>query len=91
MVTLASTEPLLRETLSTTEAALRRLADYELEPATGQRLEALSNRKEVLGEEEHAELHALVEFARRRTIEKLEAQLALKQLHEVMPGMVAAP
>ncbi len=91
MVTLATTEPLLREALSTTETALRRLAEYELDPGMAQRLDALSERKEFLGEDEHAALLALVEFARRRTIEKLEAQLALKQLHQIVPEMVAAP
>jgi hypothetical protein len=36
-------------------------------------------------------LLALVEFARRRTIEKWQARLALKQRHESAPEMVSAP
>jgi len=91
MVSLAATEPQLRSALRATEAALRRLADYELGSATTRRLDDLSERKEFLDEEEHAQLLALVDFARRRTIEKLETQLALKQLHEIVPEMVSAP
>jgi hypothetical protein len=91
MITLPTTEPQLRLALNSAESALRRLASYELEPSLARRLEALSDRKEFLTDEEHAVLLELVDFARRRTIEKLEAQLALKQLHEVAPEMVAAP
>jgi hypothetical protein len=91
MVTLPTTEPQLRQALSATETALRRLADYELDPAMAHRLDSLSERKEFLNEEEHAALLALVEFARRRTIEKLEARLALQQLHAIVPELVSAP
>jgi hypothetical protein len=91
MVTLSTSEPQLRLALNSTETALRRLANYELDPPLAGRLEFLSERKEFLNEEEHAELLALVGFARRRTIEKLEARLALKQLHEIVPEMVSAP
>ena len=58
---------------------------------TPQSLMGVPQRKEFLNEEEHAELLSLVEFARRRTIEKLQAQLALKQLHESVPELVLAP
>jgi hypothetical protein len=91
MVTLATTEPQLRSALNATETALRRLADYELDPAMAQRLDELSERKEFLDGAEHAHLLALVDFARRRTIEKLEARLALEQLHAIVPEMVSAP
>ncbi len=91
MVTLTTTEPQLRSALNTTEAALRRLAQYELDPAMAKRLDDLSDRKEFLDGNEHAELLALVDFARRRTIEKLEARLALEQLHAIIPEMVSAP
>jgi hypothetical protein len=56
-----------------------------------QRLEDLSEKKEFLDKNEHAELLALVDFARRRTIEKLEARLAVEQLHAIIPEMVSAP
>jgi hypothetical protein len=91
MVTLATTEPQLRLALNTTETALRRLAEYELDPAMAQRLDELSEKKEFLDENAHAELLALVDFARRRTVEKLEARLALEQLHAIVPEMVSAP
>jgi hypothetical protein len=91
MVTLSTSESQLRLALTSTVTALRRLANYELDVPLARRLELLSERKEFLNEEEHAELLSLVEFTRRRTIEKLEAQLALKQLHESVPEMVVAP
>ena len=91
MVTLSTSESQFRLALTSTVTALRRLADYELDSPLARRLDLLSERKEFLNEEEHAELLSLVDFARRRTLEKLEAQLALKQLHEVVPEMVVAP
>ena len=78
----------LKTALSPTVAALRRLAEYELEPSIDRRMQRLGERKEFLGKEEHAELLALVTFAERRTIEKLEAEVALKRLRELMPELV---
>lgn len=78
----------LKTALSPTVAALRRLAEYELEPSINRRMQKLGERKEFLGKEEHAELMALVTFAERRTIEKLEAEVALKRLRELMPELV---
>lgn len=89
MVTLSASEPQLRSALHSTETALRRLAEYELEAPLARRLEELSERKEFLGEEEHAELMALVEFWRRRTVEKMEAKVALKELAEALPEMMS--
>ena len=64
------------------------MAEYELDPAIAQLLERLSERKEFLDQEKHDELLALVDFARQRTIEKLEARLALQRLRDVLPDMV---
>lgn len=69
-------------------AALRRLAEYELDAAINDRMLDLGERKELLDESEHAELMTLVSFAERRTTEKLEAQVALKRLGEVLPDVV---
>jgi hypothetical protein len=52
------------------------------------RLEELSERKEFLDQAGHDELMALVNFTQQRTIEKLEAQLALQRLRSVLPDMV---
>jgi hypothetical protein len=65
MVTLPTTEPQLRLALTSAETALRRLADYELDPPFARCLDALAERKESLSEDEHAELVGLVDFARR--------------------------
>jgi hypothetical protein len=78
----------LKTALSPTVAALKRLAEFELEPSIDRRMQRLGERKEFLGKEEHAELMALVTFAQRRTIEKLEAEVALKRLRELLPELV---
>jgi hypothetical protein len=67
---------------------LRRLAAYELAPPLSNRLHTLGERKEFLKEEEHEELLALVDFAHQRTIEKLEAQVALDRLRTALPGVL---
>lgn len=51
------------------------------------RLNQLSEAKETLTSAEREELLALVELAQGRTVEKLEAQVALRQLDEVLPHL----
>ena len=51
-----------------------------LEPSPHRRMRELGERKEFLSRAEHEELLALVNFAHKRTIEKLEAQAALDRL-----------
>jgi hypothetical protein len=70
----------LQSAFRTCERALRRVADYRLEPALDQRLRDLGERKEWLSEAEHDELLALVAFTQQRTLEKLEAEAALQEL-----------
>jgi len=89
LATISTGEPHVHLALSSCATTLRRLANYELEPALARKLDELSERKELLNQTEHDELMALVEFARQRTIEKLEAQLALKRLHEIFPEVVS--
>jgi hypothetical protein len=86
-----ATAPELEPALRTARQALRRLANYRLEPALDDRLRDLGERKEFLTPAEHAELLALVEFTERRTQEKLEAELALRQLDAVAPDPGGAP
>lgn len=87
MATGTDLEPALR----TARQALRCFAEYQLEPALDERMRNLGERKEFLTPEEHAELMALVEFAERRTQEKLEAELALRQLDAVSPTPGGVP
>jgi hypothetical protein len=74
----------IRSALAPSVSALRRLARYKLEPSLARRMQSLGERKEFLGKVEHDELLALVAFAQRRSIEKLEAQVALKRLNELL-------
>ena len=66
-------------------SALSRVANYELEPSLQKRLLDLGERKEFLGEAEYDELIALVDFTRKRTIESLEAKLALDRVRHAFP------
>jgi hypothetical protein len=66
--------------------ALKRVANYVLPAALDQRLQKLGENKEYLGTAEHEELLALVTFTQERTIEKLEAELAMRDLQTLLPG-----
>lgn len=70
----------LQFVLRNCQRALRRVADYRLEPALDQRLRDLGERKEWLSPTEYQELLALVAFTQQRTLEKLEAEAALREL-----------
>lgn len=91
MVTTASLQPEFRSALGLCVGALRRVVDYRLDPSLDRRLNELGERKEFLTAEEHEELLALVSFARQRTIEKLEAENALRRLNEVCPEAASVP
>ena len=54
-----------------------------------QRMHELGERKEYLTQAEQDELLALVDFAQKRTMEKLEAQAALVRLRAALPGLVS--
>ena len=82
---------LLRSTLQTCERALRRVADYRLDPALDQRLRDLGERKEYLSAAEHEELLALVAFTQQRTLEKLEAEAALRDLRNACVELAQTP
>lgn len=91
MPTVSVNEPRFREALDSCVSVLRRLASYQLEPGMERRLTKLSENKEFLGESEHEELLELVEFAQERTVDKLAALAALKQLGELVPELDDKP
>lgn len=61
-------------------AALRRVAAYTLPPALDRRILDLGERKEELTPDEREELMAWVAFTQERSIERLAAQVALREL-----------
>ena len=65
--------------------ALQRVANYVLPPALDRRLQTLGENKEYLGAADHEELLALVTFTHERAIEKLQAELALRELQTLLP------
>jgi len=91
MSVLSTVEPNFQSAIKAVVTSLRGVAGYELETPLADRMQDLSERKEFLSEDEHEELMALVDFSQRRTVEKLEAQVALKRLGEVVPELVTFP
>ena len=89
MTTVSTEDPQFLAAIQACTVALRRLADYELNPPLSRRMHALGARKEFLSSAEHEELLALVDFAHQRTIEKLEAQAALDRLQTALPGVLS--
>lgn len=86
----APLEPAWQAALSSSVSALRRLADYTLPPELDRRILELGERKETLTDEERAELMAWVAFTQQRSVEKLEAQVALRRLATVCPELANA-
>jgi len=89
MTTVSTEDPQFQAAIEACAVALRRMAAYELNPTLTQRMHELGERKEYLTQTEYDELLALVEFAQKRTIEKLEAQTALARLRAALPGLVS--
>lgn len=89
MATVAIGEPQLKQAIESCVVTLRRLAEYELEAGINKRLLELSENKEFLKKAEKEELQALVEFWQKRTIDKLEAMVALRLLGQVFPELVS--
>ena len=87
MANISVPEPQRSAALRTCRSALRRIADYDLDPALNQRLLDMGERKEFLQPDEQAELLALTAFTQQRTVEKLEAELALQRLNAVFPNL----
>lgn len=88
MATITLPDGQLKQTLEACVPALRLLAGYELDPMLARRMQDMGDRKEFLTPDEHAELLALVRFSQQRSIEKLQADLALKRLQATFPDIV---
>ena len=80
-------EPARADAIRTCRNALRRVAEYELDPQLDRWMLELGERKEFLDSNQHAEFMSLVAFTQQRTLEKLEAQLALKRLKSAYPEL----
>ena len=87
MTTPMLAEPNWRDALTSSVAALRRVSRYALDPALDQRILELAERKEYLTPAERSELLAWVSFTQQRTLEKLEAERALRSLVSICPEL----
>jgi hypothetical protein len=83
--------PAWQAALGYSAGALRRLANYTLPPALDQRILDLGERKDTLSPEERAELMAWVTFTQERSVEKLEAEVALRRLEDLYAELAARP
>ena len=84
-------EPAQLAAVSKSLAAHRRVAAYTLPLALDAKLLDLSERKEALTPAEQAELLGLVSFTQARSIEKAEAELAVRRLTDAYPELSAQP
>ena len=85
MAAISSANPRVHSALEACVGTLSKIAGYRLEASLQRRLDDLGGRKEFLGPAEHEELLALVEFSQHRTVESLEARLALSRLRDAFP------
>jgi hypothetical protein len=88
MAIASATDPRRHDAIRTCIQALRQVADYKFPSALDQHMQDLGERKEFLNPGEQEQLLALVSFAQDRTIEKLQAELALRQLAAAFPQEV---
>jgi len=65
--------------------ALKRVASYVLPAALDRRMQEFGENKEYLDAADHEVLLALVTFTHERTVEKLQAELALRELQTLLP------
>lgn len=68
-------------------AALRRVAGYALPPELDRRILELGERKDELTPTERAELFAWVKFTQQRSLERAEAEAALRRLVALRPDL----
>lgn len=80
-------EPAWQAALNSSVAALRRIAAYSLPPELDRRVLDLGERKDFLTPNERAELLAWVAFTQQRSVEKLEAEVALRRLAVACPDL----
>lgn len=85
----APAEPAWQDAVASSAAAHRRVAAYALPPELDRRILDLGERKETLTPEERAELLAWVAFTQQRSIEKAEAEVALRRLAAICPELSA--
>jgi hypothetical protein len=85
MVVSSPVDPRLLTALRSCVQALRPVANYTLPETLNLRMRELGERKEFLSPAEHEQLLSLVEFTEERTLEKLRAEIALRQLEALFP------
>lgn len=80
-----SAEPAVRDAVLASESTLKRISNYQLPDVLDRRILDLGERKESLTGDERAELFAWVAFTQQRSLDKLEAEVALKRISKAWP------
>lgn len=80
----------VRDAVVASALALKRAASYSLPKVLDRRILELGERKESLTAEERAELEEWVEFTQQRSIDRLDAQSALRRLASAFPDAQVA-
>jgi len=75
-------------TIASSADALRRVANYVLPATLDRRMLELGERKDTLSQAERDELLSLVEFAQDHLIEKIEAEVTLRELDAPCPIVI---
>jgi hypothetical protein len=89
MSSVSTNDPRFRAAIRNSIQAHKQVAEYQLPSALDRQMLEWGERKEFLSPAEHAQLMALVDFSQQRTIEKLQAELALKELKTFFPDEAA--
>jgi hypothetical protein len=90
MSAVSTEDPQLQTAVQNCVRALRGLAEYTLPPELDRYIRDLGERKEFLTPAEHEQLLALVGFTQQRSIDKFQAELALRQLRAFFPEEASA-
>lgn len=90
MSTIRTIEP-TRSAAREATITLRRVAAYRLPPALDRRILELGERKDSLTPNERDELLAWVAFTQERSIERVQAELALRHLADAFPDLTSQP
>jgi hypothetical protein len=89
MSAVSTEDPGLQAAVRSCVQALRRVTASTLPPALDRYIQELGEQKEFLVPAEHAQLLVLVSFTEQRTLEKLQAELALRQLQRFFPEQIS--
>jgi len=88
MAVVSEFEPAQESAIVASADALKQKADYVLPKSIDKLILELGERKDSLTPDEREELLSWIEFAQDKTLEKVTAELALRQLRRAFPQIL---